>query len=158
MILVLLQLVQELRRELPYCGDVLFLGRLRSMGYFVTRSRLRDVIHTIDPISTALRWRGDIHARRPYSVPGPNSLWHIGKCSSYIIYITMKKCFIIFVDGHHKLIRWRFITHAGIDGYSRLIVFMECSTNNAASTVLSAFQRGVQKYGLPSRFRCDHGR
>lgn len=86
----LMQLVQELRRELPYCGEVLLLGRLRSMGYLVTRSRLRDVIHNIDPISTALRWRGDMHARRPYSVPGPNSLWHIGKYSSYIIIIMLQ--------------------------------------------------------------------
>ena len=33
---------------------------------------------------------------------------------------------------------------------------MQCSTNNAASTVLSVFQHGVRRYGLPSRIRCDH--
>ncbi|CAI8036798.1 hypothetical protein GBAR_LOCUS20618, partial [Geodia barretti] len=66
----------------------------------------------------------NLHVRRPYSVPGPNSLWHI--------------------DGHHKCVRWRFITHAGIDGYSRMIVFMRCSTNNRSSTVLNAFLEGIQ--------------
>ena len=30
----------------------------------------------------------------------------------------------IVVDGHHKLIRWRFITHGGIDGFSRLVVYL----------------------------------
>ena len=40
----------------------------------------------------------------------PNSLWHI--------------------DGHHSLIRWRIVIHGGIDGYSRLIVFLHASTNN----------------------------
>lgn len=51
----LIQLVRELRCELPYCGEDMFLGRLRSMGYFVTRCRLCDAIHSTDPISTALR-------------------------------------------------------------------------------------------------------
>jgi len=27
-------------------------------------------------------------------------------------------------DGHHKLIRWKLVVHAGIDGFSRLIVFI----------------------------------
>lgn len=61
-----------------------------------------------------------------------------------------------FLDSHHKLIRWRFVTHGGIDGYSRLIVYMQCSTN-VSSTVLGVFQQGVQRYGLLSRVRCDHG-
>ena len=50
------------------------------------------------------------------------------------------------------------MTHAGIDGYSRLIVYMKCSTNNRASTVLAEFLKGVQSYGLPSRVRSDCGR
>ena len=49
------------------------------MGYKVTRERLRQTIRSIDPLHTALRWRGGLTARRPYCVPGPNSLWHIGK-------------------------------------------------------------------------------
>ena len=60
-------------------------------------------------------------------------------------------------DGHHKLVRWRFVTHAGIDGFSRLIVYMKCSANNKASTVLSLFQEAVERYGLPSRVRSDQG-
>ncbi|KAK3702165.1 hypothetical protein QZH41_015071, partial [Actinostola sp. cb2023] len=40
------------------------------------------------------------------------------------------------IDGHHKLILWRIVVHGGIDGYSRVIVFLKTSTNNMASTVL----------------------
>ena len=61
-------------------------------------------------------------------------------------------------DGHHKLVRWRFVTHAGIDGYSRLAVYVHCSTNNKASTVYDHFVKAVRQYGLPSRVRCDQGR
>ena len=61
-------------------------------------------------------------------------------------------------DGHHKLIRWNLVTHAGIDGYSRLIVFMHCSNNNKASTVYNQFLEASRLYGLPSRVRTDQGR
>ena len=35
---------------------------------------------------------------------------------------------------------------------------MKCSTNNKASTVYDSFLQAVQRYGLPSRVRCDQGR
>ena len=61
------------------------------------------------------------------------------------------------IDGHHKLIRWRFVIHGGIDGYSRKIVFLNCSANNRAQTVLGVFQQAVQDHGLPLRVRADMG-
>ena len=63
---------------MPEIGESLVWGRLRSMGLQVTRERVRQAIRRTDPLNTALRWR-DLVSRRPYSVPGPNSLWHIGK-------------------------------------------------------------------------------
>ena len=51
-----------------------------------------------------------------------------------------------------------FVTHAGIDGYSRLIVYVKCSTNNRASTVYELFLAAIQQYHLPSRVRSDQGR
>ena len=60
-------------------GEVMVLGRLQLMGFIIRRERLRQTIRQVDPLHTALRWRGELTSRRPYSVPGPNSLWHMGK-------------------------------------------------------------------------------
>ena len=68
----------------------------------------------------------------------------------------MQLLFLI-VDGHHKLIHWCMVTHCGIDGHSRLIVFIQCSDNNRSSTVYDLFLEAVGHYGLPSRIRCDQG-
>ncbi|XP_052809238.1 uncharacterized protein LOC128237692 [Mya arenaria] len=75
--------------------------------------------------------------RRAYNVRAPLALWHI--------------------NGNHKLIRWRFVIHGGIDGYSRLPVFLKVNTNNSAVSVLSAFTEATQLYGLPERVRSDKG-
>ena len=47
--------------------------------------------------------------------------------------------------------------HGGVDGYSCVPVFLYCSSNNRASTVLELFQAAVGCWGLPSRIRCDKG-
>ncbi len=52
---------------------------------------------------------------------------------------------------------WKLVVHGGIDGYSRIPVFLKCTNNNKASTVLSVFIEAVRVYGLPSRVRSDKG-
>ena len=66
-----------------------------------------------------------------------NSLWHI--------------------DGHHSLVRWRFVVHGGIDGYSRTVVYLAASTNNQPSTVFKLFTEATSIFGIPSRVRSDKG-
>ena len=120
----------------PNDGERLIRGHLHRLGIVIPRARMRASIHCVDPINTALR-RSITIRRRVYHVNGPNSLWHI--------------------DGHHKLIKWRFVVHGGIDGFSRTVVYLRCSTNNEASTVLASFIEAVSKYGLPDQVRSDCG-
>ena len=65
--------------------------------------------------------------------------------------------YISYADGHHKLIRWKLVTHAGIDGFSRMVVYLKCSPNNASVTVYDLFLQAVRKFSLPSRVRSDQG-
>ncbi len=74
----LIRMVQYITVQHPQVGQSFISGRLRSLGYRVTRERVRQAIRTCDPLNAALRWQGMSTSRRPYSVPGPNSLWHIG--------------------------------------------------------------------------------
>lgn len=70
--------LQRLRTNSPYIGESMILGHLRAMNIQASRERVRHILRRIDPLNTALRWGGNLTSRRPYSVPGPNSLWHIG--------------------------------------------------------------------------------
>ena len=47
--------------------------------------------------------------------------------------------------------------HGGIDGYSRMIVYLKCASNNRANTVMAAFSEAVSQYGVPSCVRGDKG-
>ena len=84
-------LLSDLRKSSPHLGEVMVMGHLRSLGYNVPRARVSSAIRATDPINTALQWQGTVTSRRPYSVPGPNSLWHIGKFYSICSYIYMGK-------------------------------------------------------------------
>ena len=62
------------------------------------------------------------------------------------------------IDGNHKLIQpYKIVIHGGLDGFSRMIVFLQASTNNRALTVLQYFQSAVEHYNLPSRVCSDLG-
>ena len=97
---------------------------------------MRESIRRVNPSGIQARIRRVLH-RRTYQVDSPNALWHL--------------------DGHYRLIRWRIVIHGGIDGYSRLITYLQASCKNRAETMLLAFLKAVDEFGLPSRVRTDKG-
>lgn len=61
------------------------------------------------------------------------------------------------IDGNHKLIKYKLVIHGAVDGYSRVITFLNCSANNRADTVYHLFENAVSVYGLPKKVRTDAG-
>lgn len=49
------------------------------------------------------------------------------------------------------------MVHGGIDGYSRMPVYLRASDNNRADTILQLFVESIEEFGLPSRVRSDKG-
>jgi len=111
-------------------------GYLKCWGVFVQRHRIGQSVLRTNPIGALTGWQQAI-SRRSYSVPGPNSLWHI--------------------DGHHNLIRWRFVVHGCIDEFSRMITFLSSNTNNRSKTVFQLFRHATMEFGIPSHVRSDKG-
>ena len=130
------EIIVSYKQNHPHDGERMLIGYLRSLNIHLPRWRIRQCIHRVDP--GGVRERSiKLIQRRTYFVQGPNYVWHM--------------------DGNHKLIRWKFVIHGTVDGYSRLLTFLKCSTNNRASTVLESFTTAVQTYGLPRKLRTDLG-
>ena len=130
------QLKTDIKQRHPDNGERLIIGHLGSDNIILPRTRIRASIHGVDPEGTAIR-RSLAVRRRVYHAKGLNYVWHI--------------------DGNHKLSKYRFVVHGAIDGYSRMIMYLTCSDNNRANTVLLSFSRAVQVSGLPAHVRSDLG-
>lgn len=132
----LCEIIQQILHFNSNMGEKSVEGALKARGIVVQRSRIRDLMYDVDPSGVQARLRNVLH-RRSYHVESPNALWH--------------------VDSHHKLIRWKIVIHGAIDGYSRVVPYLKVAGNNRSDTAFSGFLLGVDRYGLPSRLRCDKG-
>ena len=120
--------VRDIKSTSPDCGSKLLAGYLRAIHINVQRSCVRESLTRVDALGIVARRCRTVH-RRVYNVSRPLALWH--------------------VDGNHKLIHWRFVVHGCVDGYTRIPVFLKCSNNNKAVTVLNLFTQAVDDWGLP---------
>ncbi|KAK3593469.1 hypothetical protein CHS0354_036993 [Potamilus streckersoni] len=128
--------IGKVKKEFPFCGENILRQILKLRGVYVQRWRLRDIIHYIDEKGIEERKNGCLQ-RRVYNVEGPNHLWHI--------------------DANHKLIRCHMIIAGGIDGFSRLIVYLQCKDNNRSETIFQCFLTAVENFGIPQQVRSDKG-
>ena len=103
---------------------------------YATSSVTLRLTSQLDSEGVALRFRLLVR-KRSYNVRSTNSLWHI--------------------DGNHKLIRWNLVILGGIDGFTRIPVYLGCANNNRAETVFGLFIKAVEEYSLRSRVRSDMG-
>lgn len=62
-----------------------------------------------------------------------------------------KYAFITYHDCIFLISRGRMVIHRGVHGFTRIPVYLACSTNNGANTVLHTFLKATREYGLPSR-------
>eukprot|EP00794_Sanderia_malayensis_P006480 gene6480-7220_t len=135
---------EELDRHLMICrkthgtytGRSIFNGYLKLNCIRVQQRQIISSLVRVDRVGSRIRWACLVKRRR-YWVPGPNSLWHL--------------------DGHHSLVSWGFVIHWAMDGHSRMVIFLQCATNNRKETILNLFGESIFTFGVPSRVRTDKG-
>ena len=136
---VLRDAVLHIKRRQPLIGDTILMAQLTNPAYYnfhLPRQRLRDLMAAIDPVGRDLRRRRLVYRRR---VPKVRPMW----CAH--------------VDGHHKLDFVKLCIHGMIDGFSRKVLFLWCSNNNSAHTVLDLYYEASLVHGVPEKLYTDFG-
>ena len=102
-------IVQEIASLFPNCGEKTVSGRLKSRGILIQRE-IENLYEEL--ILLVCGQDVELFCIVENILCRHQTLWHI--------------------DGYHKLIRWRYVIHGGIDGCSRLIMYLKVATNNRA--------------------------
>jgi len=135
---ILREMIRKLHNQFPKSGYCEMQSPLRTNNppFLVQREKVRKILVEVDPLGASQRLSTAVK-RRVYTVPSPNFLWHL--------------------DSNHKLIRWNFVIHGCIDGYSRYLMTLKICTNNLAKTAYQFFEEAMSKFGIPSKIRVDGG-
>ncbi|CAH3019489.1 unnamed protein product [Porites evermanni] len=104
----------------------------------VPRNMVAQILHDLDPEASSLRKKKKLK-RRHYLSHGPNQCWHI--------------------DGYDKLKPFGFPIHAGVDGYSRKVLWVELErSNNLPEITARYYLECVKEHGFcPLQTRTDCG-
>lgn len=102
------------------------------------QARVASILRRLNPEAVSCRARR-VLLRRSYFSAGPNHVWHI--------------------DGYDKLKPYGFSIHGCIDGFSRKLLWLNCSTtNNDPKVILHHFLCTVKDIGgCPVILRSDCG-
>ena len=96
--------IEDIKTNHPQSGYRMMHSLLKLRGIRVPIHRVRQACFEVDPAGSMTRWATTIR-RRSYSVPGPNSLWHI--------------------DGNHKLIRYEMLIQLKKRIFLRLLIHLQ---------------------------------
>ena len=122
-------IVSSIYTEFPNCGIRRMKGFLLARGIRIQWERVRASLWRVDPEGILLRsMQLNLVRRRHYSVPGPLSLWHL--------------------DGNHKIIRWGFVIHGCVDGYSQRVRFLGQVQTTRQILYLHCLQRLLKNLGF----------
>lgn len=138
-------LVQVIHRQFPMCGSKQMAGHLLVRGFCVQQNRIREPQRRIDPDGVVMR-RLTVTRRRQYNVSAPLSLYHIDGNHKLIRYVYDISVIAIVCIMLYDC-RWHLVIHVCIDGYSRRIMYLQCSDNNRAATVFRLFKKAVSENG-----------
>ncbi|CAJ0826156.1 4339_t:CDS:2 [Entrophospora sp. SA101] len=128
--------IRNIQREQPFSGQIIIAGVLCSRGIRVHRQRLHESLNRVDA------WGMHLKTIKYNLARGNKDLFFFEISSVYGLYQNEE---LLILSG------------VGIDGYSQMITFCNCSSNNKSITVLTQFQKGIEQFGIPSRVRADHG-
>lgn len=136
-------IISAIVEELHSCGynlgyRSLWLKLKRKYKLKVKRDTVYEILKTADPDGIAERF-GNKLRRRQYLSPGPNFMWHL--------------------DGYDKLKAFGFAIHGCVDGFSRMVLWLEvASTNNDPKVTAYYFLKTVKQLGfVPTIIRSDKG-
>ena len=124
------EIVRDVLKDFPRTGYRRMIGFLKERGLRIQEKRVVECLRRVDYEGVIQRSiELTLINRRKYSVKGSNSLWHI--------------------DGNHKLIRWNFVIHGGIDGYSRYTTLQSflcrCNADDSVHIVCPDFLKNCKK-------------
>ena len=107
-------------------------------GIRISREVVRQYLHFRDPTAVANRRARRLH-RRTYYCRGPNDQWHF--------------------DGYDKLKKYGIAVSGCVDGYSRRVIWLRCSSSNNDPRVIGCYYLdAVQELHVcPRGLRSDRG-
>lgn len=108
-----------------------------SRNIYASKKRVQRIQRDLHPVLVQRRRAGRLN-RRAYTSLGPNAQWH--------------------ADGYDKLAPFGLPIHGAVDGFSRVILWLEVApSNRQPEQTCQYFLNAVRKFGLPQTVRLDAG-